>query len=180
MRSVSEAMGSTAPDSRREYQSEYMSESQASPLADSARSTSSTITSSSPRGYVSHVGVLPTSLPSLHKKYLERQSAGVEEPLDVQPVPDVPLQPRTPAEQQEAARRLKPHSKSAMRLDESTHPQTMTPVAPKRTKQVRWQFGIRSRNAPFEALLCIYKSLSKLGATWVVDEDYEKVHGSEL
>ncbi|KAI2777383.1 Pkinase-domain-containing protein [Daldinia loculata] len=179
MRSVSEAMGSTAPDSRREYQSEYMSESQASPLADSARSTSSTITSSSPRGYVSHVGVLPTSLPSLHKKYLERQSAGVEEPLDVQPVPDVPLQPRTPAEQQEAARRLKPHSKSAMRLDESTHPQTMTPVAPKRTKQVRWQFGIRSRNAPFEALLCIYKSLSKLGATWVVDEDYEKVHGSE-
>ncbi|OTB15157.1 hypothetical protein K445DRAFT_75509 [Daldinia sp. EC12] len=150
-----------------------------SPLADSARSTSSTITSSSPRGYVSHVGILPTSLPSLHKKYLERQNAGIDEPLDVQPVPDVPLQPRTPAEQQEAARRLKPHSKSAMRLDDTAHPQTMTPVAPKKPKQVRWQFGIRSRNAPFEALLCIYKSLSKLGATWVVDEDYEKVHGKE-
>ncbi|KAI1390003.1 Pkinase-domain-containing protein [Hypoxylon trugodes] len=178
MRSVSEAMGSTTLDNRRDSQPDYPNESQASPLADSARSTTSTITSSSPRGYVSHVGILPTSLPSLHKKYLERQNAGVEEPLDAQPVPDVPLQPRTPAEQQEAARRLKPHSKSAMRLDDSqTHPQTMTPVAAKRTKPVRWQFGIRSRNAPFEALLCIYKSLSKLGATWVVDEDYEKMHG---
>ncbi|KAI2467547.1 Pkinase-domain-containing protein [Annulohypoxylon bovei var. microspora] len=178
MRSVSEVLGNTALDTKREF--DYPSESQASPLADSARSTTSTITSSSPRGYVSHVGILPTSLPSLHKKYLERQNAGVEEPLDAQPVPDVPLQPRTPAEQQEAARRLKPHSKSAMRLDDSQfHPQSMTPVAPKRTKQVRWQFGIRSRNAPFEALLCIYKSLSKLGATWVVDEDYEKVHGPD-
>ncbi|OTB07007.1 hypothetical protein M426DRAFT_54380 [Hypoxylon sp. CI-4A] len=150
----------------------------ASPLADSARSTTSTITSSSPRGYVSHVGVLPTSLPSLHRKYLERQNAGVEEPLDASPVPDVPLQPRTPAEQQEAARRLKPHSKSAMRFDDSQHhPQSMTPVAPRRPKQVRWQFGIRSRNAPFEALLCIYKSLSKLGATWVVDENFEDTDG---
>ncbi|KAI2618179.1 Pkinase-domain-containing protein [Hypoxylon sp. NC1633] len=180
MRSVSEAMGNTVLDSRRNSQLDYTSDSQASPLADSARSTTSTITSSSPRGYVSHVGILPTSLPSLHKKYLERQNAGIEEPLDAQPVPDVPLQPRTPAEQQEAARRLKPHSKSAMRLDDSQlHPQTMTPVAPRRTKPVRWQFGIRSRNAPFEALLCIYKSLSKLGATWVVDEEFEKVHGSE-
>ncbi|KAI1443257.1 Pkinase-domain-containing protein [Annulohypoxylon stygium] len=180
MRSVAEALGETTLDSKRESQVDYPSESQASPLADSARSTTSTITSSSPRGYVSHVGILPTSLPTLHKKYLERQNAGIEEPLDAQPVPDVPLQPRTPAEQQEAARRLKPHSKSAMRLDDSQyHPQTMTPVAPKRSKQVRWQFGIRSRNAPFEALLCIYKSLSKLGATWVVDEDYEKVHGPD-
>ncbi|ORY57280.1 kinase-like domain-containing protein [Pseudomassariella vexata] len=152
-------------------------ESQASPLADSARSTTSTITSTSPRGYVSKVGILPTSLPALYKEYLERQNAGVEEPLNSQPVPDIPLQPRTPAEQQEAVRRLKPHSKSAVRLDDSnTRPQTMTPVAPKKPRPVRWQFGIRSRNAPWEALLCIYKALSKLKATWVVDEDYEKVH----
>ncbi|KAI1081450.1 Pkinase-domain-containing protein [Whalleya microplaca] len=180
MRGVSEAMGNSSLDSRRDSISNYP-ESQASPLDDSARSTTSTITSTSPRGYVSHVGILPTSLPALHKEYLERQNAGIEEPLDAQPVPDVPLQPRTPAEQQEAVRRLKPHSKSAMRLDDSQfRPQGMTPVAPKRSKQVRWQFGIRSRNAPFEALLCIYKSLSKLGASWVLDEDYEKVHGNGL
>lgn len=156
-------------------------ESQASPLAESsARSTTSTITSSSPRGNVSKVGILPTSLPALHKEYLERQNAGIEEPLDEQPVPDVPLQPRTPAEQQEAVRRLKPHTKSTLRLDDSTsRPQHMTPVAPKKPKPVRWQFGIRSRNAPWEALLCIYKALSKLKATWLVDEDYEKVHESD-
>lgn len=152
-------------------------DSQASPVADSARSTS-TVTSSSPRGYVSKVGILPTSLPALHKEYLERQNAGIEEPLDAQPVPYVPLQPRTPAEQQEAVRRLKPHSKSPVRLEDgSVRPQVMTPVAVKKPRPPRFQFGIRSRNAPWEALLCIYKALQKLGATWKVDEDYNKVHG---
>ncbi|KAI8633843.1 protein kinase SNF1 [Xylariaceae sp. FL1651] len=182
MRSVSEAMGDMSLDKegkKPEDAADHMVESQASPLADSTRSTS-TITSASPRGYVSHVGILPTSLPALHREYLERQNAGVDEPLDA-PVPDVPLQPRTPAEQQEAVRRLKPHSKNTMRHDESqTRPQSMTPVAPKKSKPVRWQFGIRSRNAPFEALLCIYKALAKLGATWAQDEDYNKVHGEEL
>ncbi|KAI0434357.1 protein kinase SNF1 [Xylaria sp. FL1042] len=181
MRSVAEAMGDTPldKDKKQEENNEYTHESQASPLADSTRSTS-TVTSASPRGYVSHVGILPTSLPALHREYLERQNAGVDEPLNAS-IPEVPLQPRTPAEQQEAVRRLKPHSKNNMRLDEShNRPQHMTPVAAKKSKPVRWQFGIRSRNAPFEALLCIYKALAKLGATWVHDEDYDKVHGEEL
>ncbi|KAJ3569779.1 hypothetical protein NPX13_g5966 [Xylaria arbuscula] len=180
MRSVSEAMGEVAPDKEKKQEdfSDYTHESQASPIADSTRSTS-TITSASPRGYVSHVGILPTSLPALHREYLERQNAGVDEPLNA-PVPEVPLQPRTPAEQQEAVRRLKPHAKNSMRLDEGhNRPQQMTPVATKKSKPIRWQFGIRSRNAPFEALLCIYKALAKLGAAWVTDEDYEKVHGEE-
>ncbi|KAI1500790.1 protein kinase SNF1 [Biscogniauxia marginata] len=181
MRSISETVGDVAPDRNNRRDSlDYPLESQASPLADSARSTTSTITSTSPRGYVSHVGILPTSLPALHREYLERHNASIEEPLDAQPVPDVPFQPRTPAEQQEAVRRLKPHSKNAMRLDDGqSRPQTMTPVMPRKPKPVRWQFGIRSRNAPFEALLCIYKALSKLGAAWVVDEDFDKVHGSD-
>ncbi|RYC65566.1 hypothetical protein CHU98_g638 [Xylaria longipes] len=181
MRSMVEAMGDASLDKekKKDEASEYTNDSQASPLADSTRSTS-TVTSVSPRGYVSHVGILPTSIPALHREYLERQNAGIDEPLDV-PIPDVPLQPRTRAEQQEAVRRLKPHSKNTMRHDEShSRPQQMTPVAPKKSKPVRWQFGIRSRNAPFEALLCIYKALSKLGATWLEDEDYDKVHGEEL
>jgi carbon catabolite-derepressing protein kinase len=169
-------MGDVLLDKGKKQQETSELEPQASPLADSTRSAS-TITSASPRGYVSHVGILPTSLPALHREYLERQNAGFDEPLDA-PVHDVPLQPRTPAEQQEAVRRLKPHSK--IRLDESqSRPQQMTPVAPKKSKPVRWQFGIRSRNAPFEALLCIYKALAKLGATWLQDEDYNKVHGEE-
>ncbi|KAK6067496.1 Carbon catabolite-derepressing protein kinase [Seiridium cupressi] len=155
-------------------------ESAASPLADSTRSNASTITSTSPRGYVSKIGILPTSLPALHKEHLERYTAGNDDSLNNQPVPDVPLQPRTPAEQQEAVRRLKPHSKGTVRLDDSQNrPAPMTPVAPKKNKPVRWQFGIRSRNAPWEALLCIYKALHKLNATWVVDEEYDEVHGPE-
>lgn len=179
MRSVEEAIGDMTLDKgkKQEEIAEDTQESQASPLADSTRSTS-TVTSASPRGNVSHVGILPTSLPALHREYLERQNAGIEEPLNA-PVPEVPLQPRTPAEQQEAVRRLKPHSKNTMRHDESHRPQQLTPVATKKTKPVRWQFGIRSRNAPFEALLCIYKALARLGATWLRDEDYNKVHAEE-
>ena len=176
---MSQALEETTMGGRSESKVDPAPEPQASPLAGSSRSTSSTVASTSPRGYVSKVGILPTSLPALHREYLERQSAGIEEPLNSQPVPDIPLQPRTPAEQQEAVRRLKPHSKSSVRLDDSARPQTMTPVAAKKSKPTRWQFGIRSRNAPWEALLCIYKSLSKLGATWVMDEDYEKVHGND-
>lgn len=123
---------------------------------------------------------MPTSLPALHKEHLERYNAGNEDAPSSQPVLDVPFQPRTPAEQQEAARRLKPHSKGSVRLDDSqSRPAPMTPVAPKKNKPVRWQFGIRSRNAPWEALLCIYKALHKLNASWVVDEDYNEVHGPE-
>lgn len=58
----------------------------------------------------------------------------------------------------------------------------MTPIhPPRRPKPVRWQFGIRSRNAPWEALLCIHKALHKLGAAYVPDEDYalERDKGSE-
>jgi carbon catabolite-derepressing protein kinase len=155
-------------------------DSAASPLADSSRSITSTIASTSARGYVSKVGILPTSLPALHKEYLDRQNAGIEEPLNALPVPDIPLQPRTFAEQQEAVRRLKPHSKSAVKLDDSqARPQAMTPVATKKTRPIRWQFGIRSRNAPWEALLCIYKALAKLKATWVIDEEYDKVNVPE-
>ncbi|KAI0202025.1 protein kinase SNF1 [Astrocystis sublimbata] len=179
-RSIAEAMDDGSPDKGKSLEdvTDDTNDAHPSPVADSMRSTS-TVTSVSPRGYVSHVGILPTSLPALHREYLERQNAGIDEPLDV-PTPDIPLQPRTPAEQQEAVRRLKPHSKSNIRDENQSRPQHMTPVAPKKSKPVRWQFGIRSRNAPFEALLCIYKALSKLGATWLQDEDYDRVHGEEL
>ncbi|ETS74914.1 hypothetical protein PFICI_13398 [Pestalotiopsis fici W106-1] len=155
-------------------------DSAASPLADSTRSNASTITSTSPRGYVSKIGILPTSLPALHKEALDRHNAGDEEAHEDQPLPDLPSHPRTPAEHQEAIRRLKPHSKGSVRLDDSqSRPAPMTPVVQKKNKPVRWQFGIRSRNAPWEALLCIYKALHKLNATWVVNEDYDEVHGPE-
>jgi len=44
----------------------------------------------------------------------------------------------------------------------------------KKPKPTRWQFGIRSRNPPLEAVSCIYRALKKLGAEWAAaDEDDE-------
>ncbi|CAZ81571.1 unnamed protein product [Tuber melanosporum] len=52
----------------------------------------------------------------------------------------------------------------------------LTPLPPghaqqaKRQRQTRWQFGIRSRNSPLEAVGCIYRALRKLGAEWELEE----------
>ncbi|KAK4191192.1 kinase-like domain-containing protein [Podospora australis] len=161
----------------------------ASPLLDpamsSARSVTSTSTGISARPYVSKVGILPSSLPAYHKVYMEREKSKAEGNIhfpDVAAnVPEATPQPRSQADQEETLRRLKPHNRSFTRLEDAKRPQGLTPVnpPPKKTKPVRWQFGIRSRNAPWEALVCIYKALSKLGAGWLVDEDYDLVHGDE-
>ncbi|KAF4342685.1 CAMK CAMKL AMPK kinase [Fusarium beomiforme] len=141
----------------------------------SARSTTSQATTA-PRPYVSKVGILPSSLPAYHKDYMEREKAGsVENSPPKVLINDEPPSNRTDAEKEETARRLRPHSRSQLRMDEAnTRPQGMTPInPPKKNKPVRWQFGIRSRNSPWEALLCIHKALHKLGATYIPDEDYE-------
>ncbi|KAM5368365.1 hypothetical protein ACJA88_011026 [Fusarium oxysporum] len=141
----------------------------------SARSTTSQATTT-PRPYVSKVGILPSSLPAYHKDYMEREKAGsVENSPPKVLINDEPPSNRTDAEKEETARRLRPHSRSQLRMDEAnTRPQGMTPInPPKKNKPVRWQFGIRSRNSPWEALLCIHKALHKLGATYIPDEDYE-------
>lgn len=155
-------------------------DSGASPLASSSRSIASNGTSSSPRPYVSKVGILPSSLTAYHKDYMEREKAGFDEPQLPPSVPE-PTQPRSEEDRQESLRRLKPHTRSQVRLDDSSkRPQGMTPVnPPKKPKATKWQFGIRSRNAPWEALGVIYRSLHKLGCSWVPDEDYDKLHGSE-
>ncbi|PTB64235.1 serine threonine protein kinase SNF1 [Trichoderma citrinoviride] len=133
----------------------------------------------SPRPYVTKVGILPSSLPAYHKDYMEREKNGTghESVTPAITINDELPVTRTEAEKEEAARRLNPHSRSALRLDESSkRPQGMTPItAPvKKPKPVRWQFGIRSRNAPWEALLCIHKALNKLGASHLRDEGYDE------
>jgi len=160
----------------------------ASPMLDanmsSARSIASTSTAASAKPYISKVGVLPSSLPAYHKVFMEREKAKAAglDIADTTPASlEVPQQPRSQAEQEETIRRLKPHSRSQLRLDEANkRPQGLTPVnPPKKNKPTRWQFGIRSRNAPWDALVCIYKALSKLGAEWIVDEEYDRVHSGD-
>lgn len=75
----------------------------------------------------------------------------------------------TEAERAENLRRLKPHSRNAPKLDDGAiKPTSLTPVPSKKPKATKWQFGIRSRNQPLEALGCIYRALQKLGAEWIV------------
>ncbi len=142
----------------------------------SPRSSSSVGTDrSAPRPYVSKIGVLPSSLPAYHRDFMEAKRTGrnVGNPLSTAHSEVNEPSPQTDAEKAETARRLNPHSRSQLKLDEaSKRPAGMTPVPQKKAKPTKWQFGIRSRNQPLEAIGCIYRALQKLGAEWVVDDDW--------
>ena len=147
------------------------------PLVDtlSPRSSSSFGTDRSVRPYVSKIGILPSSLPAYHRDFMEARRTGrnVGNPLSTTHSETDAPHPQTDAEKAETARRLNPHSRSQLKLDEaSKRPPGMTPVPQKKAKPTKWQFGIRSRNQPLEAIGCIYRALQKLGAEWVVDEDW--------
>lgn len=150
-----------------------------SPLIDamSPRSTSSigTDRSQQTRPYVSKIGILPSSLPNYHRQFMEARRSGrnLESTLSMTHSEEHEPHPQTEAEKAETRARLNPHSRSQLKLDEGMRPAGMTPVPQKKAKPTKWQFGIRSRNQPLEAIGCIYRALQKLGAEWVVNEDYE-------
>lgn len=151
---------------------------QAQPEQVSSRSGSiNTILSSDRpvRPFISKIGILPSSLPSYHRDYMEARKSGKEIPSTLPPIDmeHVESHKQSSAEQAETARRLKPHSRSQLKLEEGNKkPAGMTPVPQKKSRPTKWQFGIRSRNQPLEAIGCIYRALKKLGAEWVVDEDW--------
>jgi carbon catabolite-derepressing protein kinase len=77
----------------------------------------------------------------------------------------------TPEEQAATARALKPHARSIVDLEklrfeppESFH---SAPSQPKKSR--KWQFGIRSRNQPYEAMLCLYKAIAAQGGVWEIE-----------
>lgn len=84
------------------------------------------------------------------------------------------------ADQDATARALKPHSKSFTNLADAAVQKDkshLTPTAseqekerkpPVKSKGRKWQFGIRSRNQPFEAMKCLYNALTTAGAEWEV------------
>lgn len=83
-----------------------------------------------------------------------------------------------PEEQEATARALKPHSRSFTNLASvmgqkghsaplpSVQEQEKEKKAPTKSKARKWQFGIRSRNQPFEAMKCLYQALKAAGADW--------------
>ena len=132
------------------------------------------------RSPASTIAVLPSSLPDYHAAYMKGQMSKTQSPTHEEgPIGD---RPRTKEEQEATARRLKPHSKSSANLHRhGEKPEPMTSISDrhvKKQKPQKWQFGIRSRNTPCEAMLAIYKALQKMGAQWEVPKAKEQGAGS--
>ena len=148
------------------------------------------------RPRVSNVRVLNTSLPHVHGEVMQMRSlakARGEDPdlaLQLQQNDEVFLLPeevkdakglpvyRSKEEQDATSKALKPHSRSVTNisaLQGSTKPEMMTPAsddkdASKKSKRPgrKWQFGIRSRNQPYEAMRCLFLALKEIGAEWEI------------
>lgn len=142
--------------------------------------------------YISKISFLTSSLPTYHNQFMEQQKeakrrreAGEELPIDIKvsEARDIPKIERlsvdpgphlqSPEEQAETARRLKPVSLSTLQL-QSIIAQPLTRIPDEQAKpeakkhKTRWQFGIRSRNQPHEAMHCVYKALIAMGAEWEI------------
>lgn len=116
------------------------------------------------RSPVSTIGVLPSSLPEFHKAYMKGQPNPSPQSQNFH-LPPHPGQ----SEEERAAqlRRLRPHSR-ALPDTSRQRPEPMTAMPSKKPRPTKWQFGIRSRNQPAEAMLAIFKALKAMGADWEV------------
>ncbi|KAL8833143.1 MAG: hypothetical protein Q9170_004475 [Blastenia crenularia] len=152
-------------------------------------------------GYVSKVSILPSSLPFYHNQIIEELNKRRTEAPAMAEEESEPLTGEEaehfaklrlgtghrglPAEEQAAiARPLKPHSRSTIQLqriaaDAAERGEVLNQTSGKKKGANRWQYGIRSRNRPLDAMSCIYKALIKQGAEWEVPtpEDEEKDTG---
>ncbi|KAL4806180.1 kinase-like domain-containing protein [Aspergillus unguis] len=126
---------------------------------------------------VSHVRILPTSLPYVHDQLMEqreRERERAREETEEQAQAQARLDEedpgrtaRSPEEQEATARALKPHSRSIIDFDKLRFEPPegrMAAHQPKRSR--RWQFGIRSRNQPYEAILYLYRAIKAQGGIW--------------
>lgn len=111
------------------------------------------------RSPINTIAVLPSSLTDYHKAYMK----GHPKPNPTAPEPS--NAPQTEEERNAAARRLKPNYRSIPEAGRA-RPEPMTSLPAKKPRPVKWQFGIRSRNQPAEAMLAIFKALKTMGAEW--------------
>ena len=152
----------------------------------------STAHEASEKPYVSKIGVLTTSLPMYHNQIMElrrkdqherrvKQEGEYLKPEDMEKLSrlslDADSQEQSLEEQAETARRLKPWSRSTMMLHTITKNASKDPtgviITPSKTKgnRTKWQFGIRSKSEPLDAIKCLYKALGSMGdCQWQVAE----------
>ena len=142
--------------------------------------------------YVSKIGILTTSLPMYHNQIMDmrradqrqrhaRELGGSLQPEAIGKLSklslDVDSREQTSEEQAETARRLKPHSRSTVQLqaitaNASKDPTGVVITTPKaKGNRTKWQFGIRSKSEPLDAIKCLYKALGSMGdCQWQVAE----------
>ncbi|KAE8153315.1 carbon catabolite derepressing protein kinase Snf1 [Aspergillus avenaceus] len=134
---------------------------------------------------VSHVRILPTSLPYVHDQLMEQRErereqraraadrlaeekaqTGLEADEDSQRTGRAG---RSLEEQEATAKALKPHARSIIDLDKLRLEPPQGHHAPHQPRKTRkWQFGIRSRNQPYEAMLYLYKAIAAQGGLWEI------------
>ena len=141
----------------------------------------------------SGIGVLTSSLPQVHCQIMEARKADRErqlaerlkkqeeeqgEPMDANETEyfsqlslGAKQKDVSEEEKSELLSRSNLHSRSTVRMNNiianmsSAEPEQSAERA-KKSKSMKWQFGIRSRNQPLDAMGCIYKALKALGAKW--------------
>lgn len=137
---------------------------------------------------VSHVRILPTSLPYVHDQLMEQREREREQRLqaadrileeqaqarakDGEDLSLTEHEWRSREEQEATARALKPHSRSIIDLEKlrlEPPEGRSAPHQPRRTR--KWQFGIRSRNQPYEAMLYLYRAIAAQGGIWDIVPD---------
>lgn len=127
---------------------------------------------------VSHVRILPTSLPYVHDQLMEQRGKEQRARADEREAQRNQTEEASQGadrkelsvEEQEAnARALKPHSRSIVDLDKLRLEPPEGHAAPHQPKRSRkWQFGIRSRNQPYEAVLYLYRAIAAQGGVWEI------------
>ncbi|MCJ1307677.1 Protein kinase [Agyrium rufum] len=146
--------------------------------------------------YVSKIGILATSIPYLSTQYhtwktddtkrkqeqreriemeiSKKQSQGLDlneaESAYLAKLEDKKSKERTSADENATREGLRPHSRSSIQLQQMASQAQEKKEKNKddvvKKNRTRWQFGIRSRNSPHEAMHCVYKALASQGARW--------------
>ncbi|KAB8221836.1 kinase-like domain-containing protein [Aspergillus novoparasiticus] len=132
---------------------------------------------------VSHVRILPTSLPYVHDQLMEQRERerraraadrlAEEQARSGSDAHEDPhqsgLDGHSLEEQEATAKALKPHSRSIVDLDKLRLEPPEARNAPHQPRKTRkWQFGIRSRNQPYEAMLYLYKAIAAQRGRWEI------------
>ena len=124
------------------------------------------------RGPTNTVAVLPSSLPAFHMAYMKGEPPQDPGSPEVNAGEKDRFPEELPSDEQAAnAKRLRPYPRSQYTMDKgNSKPEAMTPMPQekKKPRATKWQFGIRSKTQPVDAMVAIFGALKDLGAEWEV------------